>query len=106
MSAVERTYLDYNATVPMRPEAADAVARAMQLSGNASSVHAEGRPARGAIETARTRGGALVGAAAKTVTFTSGGTEANNAALAPSLRRVGEADAGALFVGAVEHVSV
>jgi len=106
MSAGERTYLDYNATAPMRPEAADAVARAMSLPGNASSVHAEGRAARGAIETARAQVAALAGASPKNVIFTSGGTEANNAALAPSLRRVGEADAGVLFVGATEHVSV
>ena len=107
MGAGERTYLDYNATAPIRPEAADAVARAMALPGNASSVHAEGRVARGAIETARERVAALVGAPAKNVIFTSGGTEANNAVLSPSLRRAGEAGAASLlFVGATEHVSV
>ncbi len=107
MSAGERTYLDYNATAPIRPEAADAVARAMALPGNASSVHAEGRAARGAIETARERVAALAGAQAKHIIFTSGGTEANNAVLSPSLWRAGEAGAASLlFVGATEHVSV
>jgi cysteine desulfurase len=107
MGAGERTYLDYNATAPIRPEAADAVARALALPGNASSVHAEGRAARGAIETAREHVAALAGAQAKHVVFTSGGTEANNAVLSPSLRRVGEAGAASLLlVGATEHVSV
>jgi cysteine desulfurase len=107
MGAGERTYLDYNATAPIRPEAADAVARALALPGNASSVHAEGRAARGAIETAREHVAALAGAQAKHVVFTSGGTEANNAVLSPSLRRAGEAGAASLLlVGATEHVSV
>ncbi len=46
-------YLDYNATAKVRPEAADAVARALALGGNPSSVHAAGRAARGLIEAAR-----------------------------------------------------
>ena len=46
MAVGERTYLDHNATSPLRPEAAEAVARALALPGNPSSVHAEGRAAR------------------------------------------------------------
>ncbi|MFC6048781.1 cysteine desulfurase, partial [Methylobacterium hispanicum] len=42
----ERAYLDHNATSPVRPEVAAAVARALALPGNPSSVHAEGRAAR------------------------------------------------------------
>src|SRR3954462_14075786 len=86
MSAGERTYLDYNATAPVRSEVADAVARALMSPGNASSAHAEGRAARAGVETARERVAALAGAQAKNVIFTSGGTEANNAVLSPGLR--------------------
>ena len=74
-------YLDYNATVPIRPAAAEAVSRALELTGNASSVHGFGRLARRRIEDAREAVAALAGARADQVVFTSGGTEANNLAL-------------------------
>lgn len=73
----DRTYLDWNATAPMRPEARDAMLAALDVSGNASSVHAEGRAARAAVETAREQVAALVGARASEVVFVSGATEAN-----------------------------
>jgi cysteine desulfurase len=98
-----RIYLDYNATAPIRPEVADVIAEALQLPGNASSVHAEGRAARAAIEKAREQVAALVGAKPKNVIFTSGGTEASNLVLSPSLRRLGGAGAGRLLIGAAEH---
>ena len=101
-----RTYLDHNATAPMRPEVAEAVAGALALPGNPSSVHAEGRAARAAVERAREQVAALVGAQPKNVVFTSGGTEAANAVLSPSLRRVGEEGASLFLPGAVEHVCV
>ena len=47
-------YLDYNATAPVRPEAAEAIARALMSPGNPSSVHAAGRAARALVEQART----------------------------------------------------
>lgn len=106
MSSIERSYLDYNATAPIGPEVADAVARALALSGNASSVHAEGRAARAAIEKARDKVAALVGAEAQNVVFTSGGTEASNAVLTPSLRRRRGSEAVRLLVGAAEHPCV
>ena len=84
----ERAYLDHNATSPVRPEVAEAVARALvTLPGNPSSVHREGRAARAAIEAARAQVAALVGAAPARVVFTSGGTEAANAVLSRYLRR-------------------
>ena len=89
MSAA-RNYLDHNATTPVRPEVAAAIARALALPGNASSVHAEGRAARSAVERAREEVAALVGGSARHVIFTSGGTEAANTVLTPSLRRLGE----------------
>ncbi len=102
-----RTYLDYNATAPLRPEAREAMLAALGEVGNASSVHAEGRAARARIEAARADVAGLVGAEAKLVTFTSGGTEANNTALTPDWRVGAEAsELAALVVGATEHPSV
>ena len=50
---MERIYLDYNATAPLRPQARDAMLRALDLRGNPSSVHEEGRAARRLIDDAR-----------------------------------------------------
>jgi cysteine desulfurase len=105
MSSGRRTYLDYNATAPLRPEVRDALAHADSF-GNPSSVHAEGRAARAQVEAARDKVARLVGAQARNIIFTSGGTEANNTVLAPSLRRSGGAGMSRLLVGATEHVSV
>ncbi|MGD9894939.1 MAG: cysteine desulfurase family protein [Dehalococcoidia bacterium] len=74
----QRTYLDHNATAPLRPEARAAMVEALDVVGNASSVHAEGRSARGLIERAREQVAALVGAEPREVVFTSGASEANN----------------------------
>ena len=74
-------YLDYNATAPIRPEARDAVLRAFETAGNPSSVHASGRAARDIVETARRQVGELVGVVPGSVTFVSGGTEANALAI-------------------------
>src|SRR5215469_12457295 len=82
-SMTSRVYLDWNATTPLRPEAKTAMAAAWEHSGNPSSVHAEGRAARRLIEDARTAVAAAVGAVARNVVFTSGGTEANVLALSP-----------------------
>jgi cysteine desulfurase len=91
--------MDYNASAPVRPEAAAAVAEALAEGGNASSVHGFGRLARGRVETAREQVAALVGARPEQVVFTSGGTEANNLALAG-------VDRPRLLVSAGEHDSV
>jgi cysteine desulfurase len=77
-----RTYLDWNATAPLRPEARAAMLAALDVPGNPSSPHAEGRRARALIEDAREQVAALVGAKPASVMFTSGGTEANNSVLA------------------------
>lgn len=76
-----RTYLDHNATSPLRPEVREAMVEALKYSGNPSSVHEEGRHARGLIEEAREKLAGFVGAEPKEVIFTSGGTEANNMVL-------------------------
>jgi cysteine desulfurase len=82
------------------------MAKAWELAGNPSSVHAEGRQARRMVEEARTAVARAVGAAPGNVTFTSGGTEANVLALAPGVRRRGGPSVQRLLVSAIEHVSV
>ncbi|MFO7757295.1 MAG: aminotransferase class V-fold PLP-dependent enzyme [Roseovarius sp.] len=77
---MNRIYLDYNATAPLRQEARAAMIAAMDLVGNPSSVHAEGRVAKGVIERARAQVAAAFGAEGSDVIFTSGATE--SAALA------------------------
>ena len=92
-------YLDWNATAPLRPEAAAAMAEALARCGNPSSVHRWGREARRALEAARAQVAALVGAAPAEIVFTSGGSEANHLALrgVPGRR---------VLVSALEHDSV
>ena len=82
-SPLNRAYLDYNATAPLRAEAREAALAAMETTGNPSSVHAEGRAARRIVEDARSEVARLAGVSARCVTFVSGGTEAANAALNP-----------------------
>jgi cysteine desulfurase len=91
-----RLYLDWNATSPLRPEAKAAMIAAMEVVGNPSSVHAEGRAAKALIERARAQVAAALGAEGADIVFTSGATEA--AALACAGRR--------LACAAVEHPAV
>ena len=102
----DRIYLDWNATAPLRREAREAMTAAMDLSGNPSSVHAEGRKARKLVEDARAAVAGAVGALARNVIFTSGGTEANALALTPGLRRASGPPVERLAVSAIEHASV
>ena len=102
----DRVYLDWNATTPLRAEAREAMAAAWDLSGNPSSVHAEGRQARRLVEEARAAVAAAVGALPRNVVFTSGGTEANALALTPGLRRGAGPAVERLLVSAIEHASV
>lgn len=93
------SYLDYNATTPVRPAVVAAMAEALSQVGNPSSVHGQGRAARARVEAARDQVAALVGARPEQVVFTSGGTEANNLALSG-------AAATCHIVSAIEHDSV
>lgn len=81
---VTRVYLDHNATTPLRPEARDAMIAAMDVVGNPSSVHAEGRAAKALVERARAQIAAAFGADGAEIVFTSSATEA--AALACAAR--------------------
>ena len=107
------TYCDHNATAPLRPASRDAMAHALTVTGNPSSVHAHGRAARALVEDARDQVARLVKAKADHVIFTSGATEANNLALWGAVEGAidqSEADKSArvtrLFVSAIEHSSV
>jgi len=102
-----RSYLDWNATAPMREEAKAAYTAAVSRVGNPSSVHAEGRAARALLETARERVAALVGAQPGNVVFTASGTEANMLALTPAIETAdNKGPRSRLFLSAIEHVSV
>jgi cysteine desulfurase len=95
-------YLDYNASAPLRPEAREAMLRAFDLGGNPSSVHAGGRAARDLVETTRAQVAALVGVVAGSVTFVSGGTEAN----ALAIQSAAFAGFSRIIVSAGEHDAV
>jgi cysteine desulfurase len=99
----ERIYLDWNASAPLRQEARAAALAALETTGNASSIHVEGRAARRLIEQAREQVAALVGAEPRGVVFTSGGTEANMLALVPATV---ETARDKLLISAIEHPSV
>ncbi|MDQ1899605.1 aminotransferase class V-fold PLP-dependent enzyme [Paracoccus sp. WLY502] len=79
-----RTYLDWNATTPLREEAKAAMRGGMEIVGNPSSVHTEGRAAKMAMERAREQIAAALGAEGADVIFTSGTTEAAAMMLAGS----------------------
>ena len=93
---MSRVYLDHNATTPLRSEARNAMIAAMDLVGNPSSVHAEGRAAKGLVEVARAQVAEAIGASGADVVFVSGATEA--AALAMAGRR--------LLCSGLEHAAV
>ncbi|MDR6818798.1 cysteine desulfurase [Neorhizobium sp. 2083] len=105
--ALNRTYLDWNATAPLSAPARAAMLEALQLPGNASSVHGEGRAARAAVDKARRQVAALVGADPAHVTFVSGATEAANHVLTADFR-MGRAPLAVsrLFVSAIEHPAI
>ncbi len=93
---MDRVYLDWNATTPLRQEARTAMLAAMDMAGNPSSVHAEGRAAKAIVEKARRQVARAFGAEGADVIFTSSATEA--AALAMAGR--------GLSCAAIEHEAV
>lgn len=103
-------YLDHNATTPVHPHVARAVARALcdpTLQGNPASVHASGRRARERLEDARRRVARVVGAGPATVTFTSGGTESDALAVLGSARALRAASLPhGLLTSPLEHPAV
>lgn len=105
--AMDRVYLDHNATSPLRPAAREAMLSALAETGNASSVHREGQAARARVEHARAQAAALVGADPQAVVFTSGATEAVATELSPELELSGRTVVcDVLLVSAIEHPAV
>lgn len=100
-----RVYLDHASASPLRPGAFDAMVPFLRdHHADPGRVHSDGRVTRVAIETAREQVAALLGARPREVVFTSGGTEAVNAAIFGASRRA--ADATRIVTTAVEHSSV
>jgi cysteine desulfurase len=103
---MKRIYFDHNATTPLTPEVLAAMLPYLtEEFGNASSIHAYGQNARGAVEQARSSVAALVGARAADIMFTSGGTESNNHAILGAVAAA-PGNAKHVITSAVEHVAV
>jgi cysteine desulfurase len=103
MNPGRRIYADYNATAPLRPEAKAAMLRALEMTGNPSSVHGEGRRVRALVEASREAIAGAIGACRDDLAFTSGGTEAVAAPLRGALQATGDA---VLVASAIEHDAV
>jgi len=99
MNAKTRDYFDHNATAPLKAAVRDLMITLVQETGNASSLHGEGRAARTRVETAREQVAALVKTQSAYVTFTSGATESNNAVIKTF---AGER----ILLSAIEHPSI
>lgn len=112
MSARPVIYLDANATTPLHPGAREAMLPLLdQVYGNPSSVHGIGQAARGAVDLAREQCAAAFNARPKDLTFTSGGTEAAQLAIAGTVRGLlaagrGKSSRPRVVISAVEHPCV
>ncbi|SHK19692.1 cysteine desulfurase [Pseudonocardia thermophila] len=102
------TYLDHAATTPMLDAVVAEMSAAMRRTGNASSLHGSGRRARRAVEEARERIAAALGARPSEVVFTGGGTEGDNLALKGLYwaRRTEDPERTRVLVSAAEHHAV
>ena len=99
-----RIYLDNNATTAIHPDVLAVLESSLRdVFGNASSIHKEGQTARRVIENAREAVARLIGATARDVIFTSGGTESNNAGIFGAVPREGRSH---IVTTAIEHPSV
>jgi cysteine desulfurase len=99
-----RIYLDNNATTAIHADVLDVLANSLRdVFGNASSIHREGQTARRLIEDARESVAKLLGATARDVVFTSGGTESNNAAIFGAVSQDGRCH---IVTTSIEHPSV
>jgi len=103
-----KVYIDYNATTPISAEVKASMIEDMEIYGNASSMHASGRLARGRVEKARNAVASLIGAVGGTIIFTSGGSESNNTVF-QTMFRVAEnnkEDRNEFVITAIEHPCV
>ncbi|BDE08143.1 cysteine desulfurase [Vulcanimicrobium alpinum] len=102
---MDRVFLDHAATTPMRPEAVEAMLPLLGGSSNPSSLHAEGRAARAALDAAREAVAAVVGAAPREIVFTGGGSESDTLAILGAARATRSRGRHAI-TAAVEHHAV
>jgi cysteine desulfurase len=104
---VTRIYFDHNATTPVAPEVADAMANALRtIYGNPSSVHAYGQQAKTALDAARASVAALIGAEPTELVFTSGGSESDNLAVRGVADSAIASSRRHLVASAIEHEAV
>jgi len=103
---MSRIYLDHNASTPVRPEVLEAMLPYFaEHFGNASSVHAFGQEAKGAVEDARAQVAALLNATPGEIVFTSGGTESDNIGVIGGARAL-PFKGRHVIVSAIEHDAV
>jgi cysteine desulfurase len=103
---MKRIYLDYAATTPTHPEVVEAMLPYFsQAFGNPSSIHFQGQEAKAAIEEAREKIAAFIGAQDEEIVFTSGGTEANNLAI-KGIAYANESKGNHIITTAIEHHSL
>jgi cysteine desulfurase len=107
-TSVTSVYLDHAATTPMLDAAVEAMTAALRRTGNASSLHTAGRSARRAVEEARERIAAAVGARPSEVVLTTGGTESDNLAVKGLFwaRRDADSRRTRVLISAIEHHAV
>ena len=106
-TTVQRIYLDHNATTPVHPAAADAVATVLREEfGNPSSVHHFGQRAKAAMDQARSAVAGLLGADPSEVVFTSGGTEGDNFAIRGAAEALAHTGRRHLIATSIEHEAV
>jgi cysteine desulfurase len=102
---MERIYLDHAATTPTRPEAVAAMTAVLGRDYNPSSLHAEGRAARAILDDARVCVARILGARAREIVFTGGGSEADNLAIL-GIARARKHAGRHLIASAIEHHAV
>lgn len=103
---MKRVYLDYAATTPVRPEVVAAMLPYLgDIFGNPSSIHSYGQEARAAVEEARSKVAALVGARDEEIVFTASGTESDNSAV-KGIAFANEAKGNHIITSAIEHHAV
>src|SRR5262245_16121811 len=103
--AVDRIYLDYNASTPLDQRVLDAMSEALRLPGNPSSINREGRDARSLVDNARVSVASLLGCDHRGLVFTSGGTESNNMAVM-GFARANRSKGNHIVTTAIEHSAV
>jgi cysteine desulfurase len=107
--ADRKVYADYNATTPLKAEVKAAMIEDMDIYGNASSMHASGRLAHARVEEARAAAARLLGAEAREIIFTSGGSESNNTVFQTMRSLISDSGSGGrreIIVSALEHPCV